>query len=50
MSKKQKAILVWAVTQAADVAIQRQGKKINAPQWQIEIAKVVIAIAIAAAI
>lgn len=50
MSKKEKAVVVWLLTHAADAAIQKQGMKINAPWWQIEIAKVVVAGLIAAAI
>lgn len=50
MSKKEKAVVVWVLTHVADAALESQGKKINAPQWQIEIAKVVIAAAITAMI
>lgn len=50
MSRKEKAVVVWLLTHAADAALDKQGKKINAPWWQIEIAKLVIATAIASVI
>lgn len=51
MSKKeQQALAVYALTHAADWAINHDGKKHNLPQWQIELLKIGATVLITAVI
>lgn len=50
MSKKDKQVVVYALTHAVDWLINHDGKKHSLPQWQVEVMKVVATLLITAAV